>query len=224
VLFSESNFERQINHRTMRRVIGAIAILLAPVTYVFADVTYSITSISATYWTNSGDLFVGSLISVGFFLAAYNGTGGHPGTEFWLSKASAIFAIGIALFPTTGTLPEHVEPSWTISLTGIFSLEPMNFHFGSAVALFTCLIAMMWHFSTRAIDKGRPVRAMIYKIIAFSMGAGIITIGLLGKLLFDWENWVLIVEVWGLTLFGAGWLLAGFYNLADEAGSQKNTL
>lgn len=216
----QKHYDRQINHKTMRIVIGAIAILLAPVTYLLADVSHPVNSISATYWTNSGDLFVGSLIAVGFFLAAYNGASGHRDAEFYLSKASAVFAVGIALFPTTGSLPQHIEPSWTIAITHAVGLVPMNVHFGCAVLLFVCLIAMLFFFARRAADKGKHNRAALYKIVAWAMVIGIAGVGVIWQFVLGADNAILLVEWVGLTLFGIGWLIAGIYSDQDAQAAK----
>ncbi|WP_105168238.1 hypothetical protein [Pseudoalteromonas sp. T1lg23B] len=213
-------FDRQINHKTMRVIIGAIAILLAPITLIFADVSYAINSVSATYWTNSGDLFVGSLIIVGFFLASYNGASGHRDTEFYISKAAAIFALGVALFPTKGVHIEHVEPSWTIKLTENIGIAPIHIHFMSAVLLFTCLIVLMFFFSKRAARKGKQTRSLFYKFNAVLMVVGMIGAGVFGEFVLHSDETILIVEWIGLTLFGLGWLVAGSYKNDNNPLSQ----
>ena len=153
---------RQINHKSMRAMVGAIAFLLAPTVYWLSDTETALTSISISYWTNSGDIFVGSLIAVGFFLFAYNGTGHGKDWEFYLSKASCVFATCVALFPTQGFNEHYIPPTWTTAIANEVNLEPFNIHYGSAILLFACLIAMMWFFSNRAIKKGKPRRAYIY--------------------------------------------------------------
>lgn len=42
------------------------------------------------------------------------------------------------------------------------------------------------------------------------MIVGIISIFVFGKI-FELNNTVLLVEVWGLSLFGVGWLVSGLY-------------
>ncbi len=61
--------KRQINYKTMRRIVGAIALLLAPVVWILSGEP-ELTSISISYWTDSRDVFVGALIAIGFFLSA----------------------------------------------------------------------------------------------------------------------------------------------------------
>lgn len=206
---------RQINHKSMRAMVGAIAFLLAPTVYWLADSETALTSISISYWTNSGDLFVGSLIAVGFFLFAYNGTGDGKDWEFYLSKASCVFATCVALFPTAGFTDKNIPPSWTRAIANTVSLEPFHIHYGAAILLFACLIAMMWFFSNRAMKKGKHRRAFIYRVISILMVVGIISLFVLGKL-FEFNNTILFIEVWGLTLFGIGWLVAGVYKTEPE--------
>jgi hypothetical protein len=194
----------------MRVVVGAIAILLAPTVYWLSDIDKALTSISISYWTNSHDIFVGSLIAVGFFLLAYNGTGKEKDWEFYLSKASCLFATCVALFPTNGFDDHDTPPTWTAAIANAVNLEPFNIHYGSAILLFACLIAMMWFFSNRAMKKGKPGRAFTYRVISVLMVIGIISIFLYDKI-FNLENEILLIEVWGLTLFGIGWLIAGSY-------------
>ena len=211
---------RQINHKTMRAVIGAIACLLAPTVYFLSDTKEELTSISISYWTNSGDIFVGSLIAVGFFLFAYNGTGNGRDWEFYLSKASCIFAVCVALFPTKGfNDKDHIPPTWTTSISSAIGLEPGKIHYGAAILLFSCLIAMMWFFSNRAMKKKKPGRALTYRIISVLMIVGIIVLFLIGKF-FQLNNTVLLVEIWGLTLFGIGWFVAGSYKTEPDPGRQ----
>lgn len=201
---------RQIDHKTMRLMVGAIAILLAPTVYWLSDTKTALSSISISYWTNSGDIFVGSLIAVGFFLFAYNGTGNGKDLEFYLSKASCVFATCVALFPTQGFSDYDTPPTWTTAIASAIYLEPFNIHYGAAILLFACLISMMWFFSNRAMKKNKKIRAYIYRSISVLMVVGIISIYIYGTI-FKFKNTILVIEVWGLTLFGIGWLIAGSY-------------
>jgi hypothetical protein len=202
--------KREISYKTMRVVVGTIAILLAPAVHVFSGSQDGLTSISISYWTDARDIFVGSLIAVGFFLFAYNGEGGKADWEFYLSKAACLFAVCVALFPTTGYSDLNVPPAWAARSAGFFGLRPQHIHYGAAVLLFACLIAMMWFFSFRALRKGKRGRAYFYRAVALLMAGGIMALLGLGHTL-GWNNTVLYVEVWGLSLFGIGWLAAGTY-------------
>ncbi len=201
---------RQVNHKVMRVVVGLIALFLAPTVWLLSATQQPLTSISISYWTDARDLFVGSLIAVGFFLAAYNGQGGGRDWEYYLSKAACVFAVFVALFPTTGFSADDVAAKWVRSTAGLVGLEPEEVHNISAILLFACLIALMWFFSNRAKSKNRPGRANFYRTVSISMASGIILLVILGKLL-GWSSYILYVEIWGLTLFGVGWLVAGSY-------------
>lgn len=84
------------DYRTLRLMIGLIACLLPIVVSFFSSQT--LTSISASYYTEGRDWFVGLLFIVGSFLLAYNG---HTRIQLVASKIAAFAAIGIAIFPTS---------------------------------------------------------------------------------------------------------------------------
>ncbi len=207
--------KRQINYKFMRVIIGAIAIMLSPVVWMLSGVGSELTSISISYWTYSHDIFVGSLVVVGFFLAAYNGGGDGIDTEYLVSKAACVFAICVALFPTTGFTPTDVPYPWVQAIAEWIGVAPSHIHGTSAVLLFVCLIVLLWFFSVHAMDKGKPARAWIYRCIILLMVVGAAILFLLGKLL-EWNDTIFYVEFWELTLFGIGWLVAGNYRDSKE--------
>lgn len=201
--------QRQINYKTMRQVVGAIALLLAPTVYLLSGTETYLTSISAAYWTESRDVFVGSMVAVAFFLFAYNGSGSGQDAEYYVSKTASLLALCVALFPTRCVACD-LPASWTTKLTQWFGIAPHDLHNGAAMLLFVCLIILMWFFSCRAKAKGKLFRTRLYQTICTLMLVGTLVIWLIGKHL-DWAHTVLAVEVWGLTWFGIGWLIAGSY-------------
>ena len=79
--------QQEIDHRTIKLIVGIIAISLASLTSVFAN--SSITSISASFYEGgwSQTIFIGFLYAIAAFLMAYNGlTKG----EMILSKIASI--------------------------------------------------------------------------------------------------------------------------------------
>lgn len=207
--------DRQINHKTMRLVVGAIAFLLGPTTCLLAEPGKPLTSISISYWTDARDVFVGSLIAVGFFLFAYNGSSPTKGREYYVSKFSSLFAICVALFPTDGFADSSAPPAWVERVAALIGVRPSHVHYVSAILLFLCLIYMMWCFSISATKKGKTTRALHYRLISIAMAAGIIGLLAIGSAL-GWPNKILIVEMWGLFFFGFGWLYAGAYKTEPE--------
>ena len=65
----------EIDHHTLKLIVGIIAISLAPLTSWFAE--GSLASVSASYFEAgaASDVFVGFLCAIAAFLAAYNGRG-----------------------------------------------------------------------------------------------------------------------------------------------------
>ncbi|PCI76305.1 MAG: hypothetical protein COB20_11010 [SAR86 cluster bacterium] len=207
---------RQINHKVMRVIVGIIALSLSPAVWLLSGSDNELTSISISYWTDSRDVFVGSLIAVGFFLSAYNGTGVGRDWEYYLSKMACFFAICVAIFPTKGFSEENMPAKWVQAISNSFWLEPRIIHGISAVLLFACLIALMWFFSVRARKKGKKNRANLYRLICVLMVVGIVVLFLIGNS-FDFNDTLFWVEFWGLSWFGCGWLLAGSYKSENQS-------
>jgi len=86
----------EIDHRTMKLIVGAIAFSLAALTSFFSAAPLD--SISASYYEGdwSRNIFVGFLYAISAFLLAYNGKSVF---EMRISKVAAFAAIGIAMFP-----------------------------------------------------------------------------------------------------------------------------
>ncbi|MBI5634099.1 MAG: hypothetical protein HZA15_11545 [Nitrospirae bacterium] len=76
--------------------MGLIAFSLPFVVSIAASLP--LTSISASYYSNARDIFVGLLFVVGSFLFAYNG---HSESESLSSKAASIAAVFVAICPTS---------------------------------------------------------------------------------------------------------------------------
>jgi hypothetical protein len=205
--------KRVINHKTMRVIIGLIAFLMPFVVVMLSGRPWKdMSSISISYWTDSRDIFVGSLVAVAFFLLAYNGTGTcRRDMEYYLSKAACLFAVLVAFFPTTGFCPgQDIPPKWIASVSGFIFTIPKIVHYASAVSLFFCLMLMLSFFSLRAKHKNKLRRANVYFGLSLGMFFGMPLVYAIGKYSTLYEP-VFWVEVAGLLLFGVGWLIAGSY-------------
>ncbi|NRB39778.1 MAG: DUF998 domain-containing protein [Pseudomonadales bacterium] len=207
---NEVVIHRQINHKTMRVIVGLIALSISPSAYFLSGCPDKLSSISISYWTDAHDIFVGSLVAVGFFLSAYNGAGIKRDMEYYISRAACVFALCVAFFPTVGFNDSNVPAKWVLTITETLGVTPDIVHNLSAVLYFSCLITLICFFSVRAMKKGKAVRAYFYRVLAALMVIGIITLSIIGKVT-DWDSTVFWIEVWGLTLFGVGWLVAGSY-------------
>ncbi len=187
----------EIDHRTIKLLIGLIALTLATLTSYFAGGT--ITSISAAYyeggWAQS--ILVGFLFAIAAFLLAYNGLSTR---EMVLSKVAAVAALGVALFPCKCGNREQIIP---------------YVHAVSATTMFLVLAYFCYVFYRRAQQKGYPqatARACIYAacgitiviavvVVAFDALSGGMLSAQVPRLAFYGERAALMA-------FGVSWLTA----------------
>jgi hypothetical protein len=199
---------RVINHKTMRLIVGLIALFM-PTTVWLLSYEPNLSSISSSYWTDTGDIFVGCLFAVGFFLAAYNGRGKCGVLEKIISRVAAFFALCIALFPALDTVdPIEDPPAWILYISNNNS---HIIHNASAVAFFVCLILILLIFSFRASRKGKTCRSIAYLGYSIGMLIGMPVMYVVLELYLDWYDSLFYVEYFGLVLFGLGWIHAGVY-------------
>jgi hypothetical protein len=187
----------EIDYRTLKLLVGLIALSLASLTNFFAN--SNINSISESYykggWAQS--IFVGFLFAIAAFLLAYNGL---SRTEMVLSKVAGINALGVALFPCgcgghTETVP--------------------HLHFASAAVMFLVLAYFCYVFYKRAREKGHTEanrRAFVYAASGLAIIASISALvldtlsrGALGTAI---PRLVFYCERTSLVAFGISWLTA----------------
>lgn len=187
----------EIDHRTLKIIVGIIAISLASLTSMLAS--SEITSISASFheggWSQT--IFIGFLFAVAAFLMAYNG---QTRPEMILSKVAALAALGVAMFPCK--CDTHTE---------IIA----NIHGISAALMFLILTYFCYGFFQRAKAKGHPqakARAAIYALCGISILLSIITLGYDGltgnSLSKGIPRLTFYGEAVGLIAFGVSWLTA----------------
>src|SRR5262245_52114602 len=87
---------QEIDHRTIKLIVGIVALSLAALTSLFAKT--AITSISAAYYEGglAQSTLVGFLFASSALLMSYNG---FSKREMVLSKVASIAGLGVALFP-----------------------------------------------------------------------------------------------------------------------------
>jgi hypothetical protein len=187
----------EIDHHTIKLVVGLIALTLASLTSFFAQ--SPILSISASYYEGgwSLNIFVGFLFAISAFLLAYNG---QSTREMVFSKLAAFAAVGVAMFPCK--CGDHTE------------IIP-NVHGISAATMFLILAFFCYEFFKRARDKGHPqarLRAYIYAVCGITIVAAILALAIdhvsnglissrIARLAFYGERTALIA-------FGISWLTA----------------
>ena len=185
------------DYRALRLLMGIIAFSLAPLVTIIA--MKLLPSVSASYYTNAQDVFVGLLFIVGAFLWAYNG---HTLPQTITSKIASIAALLVALFPTACETCE-TDPAAIV-------------HTVSAVLLFS-ILAFFCLGPFRKKTKGQPGkpgrRSKIYLVCGIVMVA-VMVIGVVAVLVLDRETVDKIaviywVEAIALTAFGVAWITAG---------------
>ncbi len=187
----------EINHHTIKLIVGLIAISLAALTSVFSE--DAIESISASYheggWAR--DIFVGFLFALSAFLLAYNG---RSRAQMLLSKVAAFAAMGIAMFPCKCEGHPEIIP---------------YVHGISAAVMFLVLAFFCYTFYRRALGKSHiqaKWRAAVYAICGIIIVASILILAVdhlfEGAISSRIDRLTFYGESAGLVAFGIAWLVA----------------
>ncbi len=189
--------KKEIDERTIKLLVGVIALSLATLTDLFAKTR--ITSISASYYEGgwSQSIFIGFLFAISAFLLAYNG---ESTREMVLSKIAAGAAFGVAMFPCE--CGDHLP------------LVPYV-HGTSAAIMFLILAYFCRIFFLRARVKGYPqaiLRSYIYTICGIVIVISVLVLGIDylsgGMLSATVARLTFYGEATGLVAFGISWLTA----------------
>ena len=202
----------EIDHKTLKLIVGVVALLLATLTNFFAS--SPLESISASYYETglSHVIFIGFLSAMSAFLIAYNG---YTQWQMIFSKVAAVTTLCVALFPCgCASLPVScvmIVPSvckWNL-------VKIQHVHFTSAAVTFSILALFCYVFFQRALIKGTAQaksRAYIYAICGVVIVGAIVVLGVdhliiclgISRLTFYGETTALIA-------FGVSWLTASHY-------------
>lgn len=195
---SEPRQNPVFDYRTLRLMVGLVAFTL-PLFAVFLS-SRPIPSISASYHTESRDIFVGLTFVIGALFFAYNG---HDFTQKMVSKGAALAAIITATFPTACDTCQ----------SGLIS----TIHYIAAVILFvTIAYFCLFPFRLSAIGKpGKEARrrANIYLLCGLIIAASLVFAAIAQFIWSDADRkalaltyWVEFVSLWA---FGVAWIVAG---------------
>ena len=187
----------EIDHRTIKLLVGLIAISLANLASFFAH--SPIASISASYYEGgwSQSIFIGFLFAIAAFLLAYNGL---SSSEMVLSKVASLAGLGIALFPCKCDNRDQIIP---------------YVHAVSAATMFLVLAYFCFIFFQRARRKGygqATARAGIYALCGIAIVLSVLVLAYDslsgGVLSARVERLTFYGERAGLWAFGISWLTA----------------
>ena len=200
------------NYQLQRLMIGIVSFFL-PV-FVMIIGCNDLTSISASYHTESRDFFVASLAAVGLLMIPYQGKKCDSKTEFWAPKIGGVAAVIVAFVPTM--CPEDgVEPFSCLINTRCNGANE-TVHILAAAVVFAALLALCIVFRGSALEKYRKnklktarLRARIYEGCIAGIIFGIFLIALykfdiklLGDTTFFWGEAVMLFS------FSIAWLTA----------------
>lgn len=219
---NESDFKEP--YLALRRNIGLLAMGLPFVVVLGALILSPHVgiqgSISAYYYTKMRNVFVGTLSATGVFLLTYNpgnfNNSYRKGHDQIFGFLAGLFAIGVALFPTTRTV-----------LKGELSLSPDEVLVGYVHLLFAALLflilAYFSYFLFTKSDEKHPGpdkknRNRIYKTCGLVMLACVLLMAsnqvyiyVLGKRPNPLERYspLLTLEVLANLAFGISWIVKG---------------
>ena len=203
------------DYRVLRLLMGVIALSFPFIVSNLAP--GKLDSISAAYYTESRDLFVGMLFIVGSFLWAYNGHSYKdiPIKEATASRVASVAAIMVALFPTSRPMTCDQCLSIVVPVVPFTKLTPV-IHYSAALILFSMLTyfcLLIFRRKTKKQAGKRGLRGKIYFVCGYGMVACMLVLGLeAANLMPDFtQDWRLFffAEALTLILFGVAWITSG---------------
>ena len=210
-----------ISYMELRTAIGGLAFAIPFAVSLVAWLFFKQgqqSSISAYYYTGAGDILVGALFATGFFLFSYR----YESAKNIAAKLTFVFALGIALFPTT-------PPPWTgIPITDTAKIIGW-IHLGFAAAFFLTLsyFCLFLFVKTNATPENPMTQRKIYRNRVYRVCGVIMVICIALMALYNLTGgdetnplaslsptyWL---ETVAILAFGISWLTKGQAILKDE--------
>lgn len=203
----------EIDSRTLKLIVGLIALFLASLTSFLTQ--GEIQSISESYHHDGlvRNIFVGCLFAIASFLFAYNGQ--EPQKEALISKIAAVSALGVALFPCKCEVMGNVCKNINKYNQIVFGIM----HIISAIVMFLILARFCQIFYQRAKTKflreGNIMakrRSYIYLFSGITIVLSMLIL-ILDMLIQYLPNPIILnprlvywCEFFGLVAFGISWL------------------
>jgi hypothetical protein len=206
-----------ISYLLLRKIIGILGTAF-PFLLIFGALIFFRTglqsSISSYYYTGMGDVFVGVLCVIGFFLLSYRG---YEPIDRFMGDLACIFAVGVALFPTA---PD-----------GFVSCEARcigYIHLAFAAAFFITLIIFSLCLFTKTKPDKEPTRKKIHRNRVYRTCGYIMCVCVLLMIIYtplpeDVKSHIKFLrpifwlEAVAVVSFGISWLVKGEALLKDEA-------
>jgi hypothetical protein len=213
---NNSDHPELISARSLQFTIGFLGFLfpvaLMIVAVVLDDCEKVQHSISAYYHTDARNLFVGVLCAIALCLFAYKG---YSYIDNLAGNLAAIFALGVAFFPTS------IHEPFTICLNKIIDLGLIgDLHLFSAAFLFLCFSFFSMFLFTKSKgkkDRTKIIKNRIHRGCSVVMLVNILLIAIYfslnNSLLVGWSAWkpVFWLESFALWAFSISWLVKSEY-------------
>jgi hypothetical protein len=188
-----------VSYVTLRRIVGLLGVSLPVVLalwgFALCHCLRVQPSISDYYSLRTRDALVGILFTIGWFLYTYRG---YERQDNVAGNLAGIFALGVALFPSSGSHAEQIV------------------HFSSATGLFLVLAYFSLFLFTKSAGAPTPqkrTRNAIYRLCGASMVCCIAAIGLYHLALVNTSLSALQPVFWleslALWSFGTSWFVKG---------------
>jgi hypothetical protein len=211
-----------VNYLTLRKAVGWLGTLLPVILLAANPIALRIEhsscgwlpgSVSSYYYSPVRNIFVGALCALGLFLIAY--VGDDLGDRV-ITDLAGVFALGVALFPTTPTVAS--PPSATCETVAQLSTRQQvvgDIHAVSSVLFFVMLAWMAIRFTTTNSAQPTPAevrRNLIYRICAIVILACVVAAIITNFLPVSLRPpfpYLLLYEAVGIFAFGVSWFVKG---------------
>ncbi len=159
-----------IDYLTLRKAIGILGLALPFLLSIGALIIFDSgiqSSISSYYYTGMRDVLVGTLCAIGVFLLSYKG---YERKDAIAGDLACVFAVGIALFPTT----PDVNPTSEAQTIGDVHLVFASLFF--ATVTYFSLFLFTKTDPTKTPTRRKLQRNMVYRTCGYTMAASLILI------------------------------------------------
>jgi hypothetical protein len=216
-LLEDQRNDLVISYLTLRTTIGVLGMSLPFVVSLGALVLFQTgfqSSISAYYYTGMRNVLVGTLWAIGFFLFSYKG---YEGADNFAGNLACLFAVGVALFPTS---PDGATEAGVLLIGAV--------HEVFAGLLFLILIYFSLFLFTKTNPHVSPTkeklqRNCVYRACGYTMSICILFIAIYTFLPRDLASFftaykpVYWLEALAILAFGVSWFTKGEAILKDES-------
>ena len=209
-----------ISYITLRTAIGLLGISLPFILSLGGILFFKTglqTSISAYYHTEMRDVFVGVLFATGFFLYSYRG---YDKVDNIAGNLACLFALGVALFPTT---PDDMPGQ---SATGIAHLAFAALYFATLIFFSLRLFTKTDSDPSATPTPQKLQRNLIYRVCGITMLVCLVLMAVYNFLPLETKGMLVVykpvywLEALAILTFGISWFTKGENILKDR---QKNS-